>query len=101
VDALRQVGSWPAATVAVAVVRNREEIGIEGDCDRVFPWASVTKLATALATLVAAEEGVIDLDEPAGPEGSTVRHLLAHASGLPFERGGPTGRPGVRRGCRR
>jgi CubicO group peptidase (beta-lactamase class C family) len=98
VDALRQVGSWPAATVAVAVVRNREEIGIEGDCDRVFPWASVTKLATALATLVAAEEGVIDLDEPAGPEGSTVRHLLAHASGLPFERGGPTGRPGVRRG---
>jgi CubicO group peptidase (beta-lactamase class C family) len=60
-------------------------------------WASVTKLVTALAALVAAEEGVIDLDEPAGPEGSTVRHLLAHASGLPFEPGGPTGRPGHRR----
>jgi CubicO group peptidase (beta-lactamase class C family) len=60
-------------------------------------WASVTKLVTALAALVAAEEGVIDLDEPAGPEGSTVRHLLAHASGLPFERGAPTGRPGRRR----
>ena len=57
----------------------------------------MTKLATALATLVAAEEGAIDLDEPAGPEGSTVRRLLAHASGLPFERGGPTGRPGARR----
>ena len=65
--------------------------------DRVFRWASVTKLVTALAALVAAEEGVIDLDEPAGPEGSTVRHLLAHASGLPFEPGGPTGRPGQRR----
>jgi CubicO group peptidase (beta-lactamase class C family) len=57
----------------------------------------VTKLVTALAALVAAEEGVIDLDEPAGPAGSTVRHLLAHASGLPFEPGAPTGRPGERR----
>jgi len=68
-----------------------------GPRDPVFRWASVTKLVTALAALVAAEEGTIDLDEPAGPEGSTVRHLLAHASGLPFESGGPTGRPGRRR----
>jgi CubicO group peptidase (beta-lactamase class C family) len=97
VDALRQVGRWPAAHVAVAVVRASEEIGADGERDRVFGWASVTKLVTALATLVAAEEGTIDLDEPAGPEGSTVRHLLAHASGLPFEPGGPTGRPGARR----
>jgi CubicO group peptidase (beta-lactamase class C family) len=57
----------------------------------------VTKLVTALAALVAAEEGTIDLDEPAGPEGSTVRHLLAHASGLPFERGGLTSQVGKRR----
>jgi CubicO group peptidase (beta-lactamase class C family) len=97
VDALRQVGGWPAAGVAVAVVRRGDEIGSRGHRNRVFRWASVTKLATALATLVAAEEGAIDLDEPAGPEGSTVRHLLAHASGLPFEPGGPTGRPGARR----
>ena len=48
-------------------------------------WTSVTKLATAVAVLVAAEEGIVDLDEPAGPPGSTLRHLLAHASGLPFE----------------
>jgi CubicO group peptidase (beta-lactamase class C family) len=98
VDALRQVGGWPAATVAVAAVRRGDEIDAHGDRHRVFLWASVTKLATALATLVAAEEGTIDLDEPAGPEGSTVRHLLAHTSGLPFERGGPSGRPGARRG---
>jgi CubicO group peptidase (beta-lactamase class C family) len=97
VDALRQVGNWPAATVAVAVLRDGDEIGARGERARVFHWASVTKLATALATLVAAEEGTIDLDEPAGPHGSTVRHLLAHASGLPFEPGGPTGRPGARR----
>ena len=53
---------------------------------------------TALACLVAAEEGVVDLDEPAGPPGSTIRHLLAHASGLPFEGAGPPlARPGTRR----
>jgi CubicO group peptidase (beta-lactamase class C family) len=47
--------------------------------------------------LVAAEEGILDLDEPAGPPGSTVRHLLAHASGLPFEGRDPIGPPGKRR----
>ena len=52
---------------------------------------------TALAALVAAEEGTIDLDEPAGPPGSTMRHLLAHASGLPFESGPPIAKPGTRR----
>jgi CubicO group peptidase (beta-lactamase class C family) len=68
-----------------------------GEVDRVFRWASVTKLATAVAVLVAAEEGIVDLDEPAGPPGSTVRHLLAHASGLPFEGDRPIASPGARR----
>jgi CubicO group peptidase (beta-lactamase class C family) len=97
VDALRQIESWPAQTAAAGLVRGREVIGTHGPRDRVLRWASVTKLVTGLAALVAAEEGVIDLDEPAGPEGSTVRHLLAHASGLPFEPGGPTVEPGKRR----
>jgi CubicO group peptidase (beta-lactamase class C family) len=57
----------------------------------------VTKPVTALATLVAAEEGALDLDEPAGPTGATVRHLLAHASGLPFEGTTPIAPPGKRR----
>src|SRR5262249_51399587 len=47
--------------------------------------------------LVAAEEGLVDLDEPAGPPGSTFRHLLAHASGLPFDPGPPIAQPGQRR----
>src|SRR5437899_6050766 len=95
--ALQRIDEWPASAAAVGVVRDAEVVAVHGPRDRVFRWASVTKLVTALAALVAAEEGVIDLDEPAGPEGSTVRHLLAHASGLPFEPGGPTGRPGRRR----
>jgi len=97
VDALRQIDNWAAATAAAGVARAGEAVSVRGPRDRVLRWASVTKPVTALAALVAAEEGVIDLDEPAGPEGSTVRHLLAHASGLPFEQGGPTGPPGKRR----
>jgi CubicO group peptidase (beta-lactamase class C family) len=57
----------------------------------------VSKLVTAYAVLVAVEEGTVELEQPAGPAGSTVRHLLAHASGLPPERGGPISRVGARR----
>jgi CubicO group peptidase (beta-lactamase class C family) len=97
VNALRQVESWPAETVAVGVLRGGEAAATHGPRGQVFRWASVTKIATALATLVAAEEGVVDRDQPAGPPGSTVRHLLAHASGLPFDAGAPIAKPGQRR----
>jgi CubicO group peptidase (beta-lactamase class C family) len=97
VEALRQVEAWPAPTAAAGALRNGSVIGVLGARNRVLHWASVTKLVTALATLVAAEEGVVDLDESAGPEGSTVRHLLAHASGLPFDGNTPIARPGQRR----
>jgi CubicO group peptidase (beta-lactamase class C family) len=95
VHALRQIDGWPSDHAAVGVTGAVD--AAYGDIDRPFPWASVTKLATAVAILVAAEEGLVDLDEPAGPPGSTLRHLLAHASGLPFERGAPIARPGQRR----
>jgi CubicO group peptidase (beta-lactamase class C family) len=97
VKALEQIDSWPAENVAAGVVRDREVVAVRGPRDREFRWASVTKPATALAVLVAAEEGTVDLDEPGGPPGATVRHLLAHASGLPFEGREPIGRPGARR----
>jgi CubicO group peptidase (beta-lactamase class C family) len=96
-EALQLTDSWPAENVAVAALSREGELGRHGDASRVFRWASVTKPVTALAALVAAEEGTIDLDEPAGPPGSTMRHLLAHASGLPFEAGPPIAKPGTRR----
>ena len=96
-EVLRQIEDWPAETSAVGVLRDGEIIATHGPRDQVFRWASVTKLATALAVLVAAEEGVLDLDQPAGPPGSTIRHLLAHASGLPFEGTTPIARAGERR----
>jgi len=95
--ALRQIEGWPAPFAAAGVLRDEDIVATRGAGDEIVRWASVTKLVTALAALIAAEEGVIDLDEEAGPEGSTLRHLLAHASGLPFEPGAPTGRPGQRR----
>lgn len=97
-DALAAVDAWPASLVAAGVLRGREVAATRGPLGEPFRLASVTKLLTAGAVLVAAEEGILDLDEPAGPPGSTVRHLLAHTSGLPFESGGaPIGRPGQRR----
>jgi len=97
VEALREVEGWGAGAAAVGVLRDGELVARHGEPEREFRWASVTKPAAALATLVAAEEGVLDLDQTAGPEGSTVRHLLAHASGLPFEGAAPIAPPGRRR----
>jgi CubicO group peptidase (beta-lactamase class C family) len=97
VKALAQVDGWGAGVVSVAVLRNGGVVAERGPRDHELRWASITKPAVALATLVAAEEGAVDLDEPAGPEGSTVRHLLAHASGLPFHGDVPIARPGTRR----
>ncbi len=89
--------SWPARSVALGVLRGNEVIAVHGDPDRPFPWASVSKLATTWCALGALEEGLVDLDEPAGPAGATVRHLLAHASGLPTDGRVPISRPGERR----
>ena len=96
-QALRQIDEWPAELAAAGVVDPSGATHVRGDPSRPLRLASVSKPVAALAVLVAAEEGVVDLDEPAGPPGATVRHLLAHASGLPFEGTEPIARPGQRR----
>jgi CubicO group peptidase (beta-lactamase class C family) len=99
-DALELIDGWPAEHVAVAVVTRADGrprvINTRGDVDRRYALASVTKLLTATAVLVAIEEEAVALDQAAGPESSTVRHLLAHASGLGTE-GGVVAPPGRRR----
>jgi CubicO group peptidase (beta-lactamase class C family) len=97
VQALFQIDEWHAPFAAVGVTTAEAPVATRGDTDRPVLLASVSKPVTALALLVAAEEGTVDLDEPAGPPGSTVRHLLAHASGLPFEGDVAIGPPGRRR----
>lgn len=68
-----------------------------GSTHAVVPVASVTKLAVALAVLVAVEDGSLTLDDPAGPPGSSVRHLLCHASGLSFDDSTVLAEPATRR----
>ena len=100
VHALALVDGWPGADAAVGVVGGRVDpavLGLRGDPALASRWASVTKPVSALATLVALEEGSVDLDEPAGPPGATVRHLLAHASGLAFDDDRVLCEPGRRR----
>jgi CubicO group peptidase (beta-lactamase class C family) len=94
---LGRVDDWGAEHAAAAIVGPDGAIAIHGDPDLRFDWASLTKPLTALAVLTAAERGLLDLDEPAGPPGSTVRHLLGHASGLPFEGSDVLAQPGTRR----
>lgn len=94
---LAAIDGWDAAHAAAALVGPSGVLASRGDRAHSFRWASVTKLVTALSVLIAAERELLDLDEPAGPSGSTVRHLLAHASGLAFEGGATLARPGSRR----
>ena len=96
-EALRAIDGWGARTAAAGVLRAGADPVVHGPRDHVFRWASVTKLLTGLAVLVAVEEGTVDLDEPAGPPGSTLRHLLSHASGLPPDGDTPIAEPGRRR----
>lgn len=98
-DALlhRLVADWPAPTVAVGVTDVTSTRAVTGPTGDAFPLASVTKLLFALACWVAVEEETLQLDQPAGPPGSTVRHLLAHASGLAPDEARPVAPPGTRR----
>ena len=103
------VAAWPglAAVGVVACERSGDDPGTEvvatevvattGPLGGRFEWASVTKLLVCIATLVGLEEGSVTLDDAAGPPGSTLAHLLAHTSGLPFQGAQPIARPATNR----
>jgi CubicO group peptidase (beta-lactamase class C family) len=94
---LATIDTWGADHAAAVVLGPAGVLAGRGEADHRFRWASVTKLATAWTVLIASDRGLLDLDEAAGPPGATVRHLLAHASGLPFEGEAAIARPGTRR----
>jgi CubicO group peptidase (beta-lactamase class C family) len=84
-ESVKAIKSWPVQNAAAAVVGpDGTVLGSHGDQRRPYRLASVTKLLTAYAALIALEEGALELDQPAGPEGATVRHLLAHSAGYDF-----------------
>ncbi len=95
--ALDLLAEWPVGAAAAAVVGPGGVLAGHGDTGRVYELASVTKPLTARAVHVALEEGAVDLDTPAGPPGSTIRHLLAHTSGLSMHTDKLLAAPGTRR----
>ena len=97
--ALGAITGWgfPASAGCLAGGPQYGDPAVAGPVDRVFPWASVTKVVSALAIWVAVEEGSVSWDDPAGPAGATLRHLLAHASGVAPDDDRPLVAPGRRR----
>jgi CubicO group peptidase (beta-lactamase class C family) len=95
--ALDAIDDWPVPAAAAAVIGTSGVLASHGDTARTFALASLTKPLVARAAQIAVEEGVVDLDTAAGPPGSTVRHLLAHASGLAMDSDRVLAKPGTRR----
>jgi CubicO group peptidase (beta-lactamase class C family) len=98
VQAIKRIDSWPVPRAAAAVIGPGGVLAAHGATTDVVRIASVAKLLTAHAVMVAVEEGIVALDQAAGPPGATLRHLLAHASGYGFESdAGVLAAPGTRR----
>jgi CubicO group peptidase (beta-lactamase class C family) len=96
-SALDAIADWPVRSTAAAVVAPSGVVAQYGDTKQRFALASVTKPLVARAAQIAIEEGVVELDTAAGPPGSTVRHLLAHASGYSMHSPEVLAKPGTRR----
>jgi CubicO group peptidase (beta-lactamase class C family) len=91
--ALDLTAAWPVPHVSAAILRGGQLVATIGDPERVQRLASISKPMSAWAVLVAVEEGVVRLDQPVGQPGCTLRHLLAHAGGYPFDGDDPIARP--------
>lgn len=75
----------------------RHTLALTGDPDRPYRLASISKVFTAWACLVAVDERSVSLDDPVGPPGATLRHCLAHAAGYGFDGPDPIARVEHRR----
>src|SRR6056297_2059025 len=88
--ALDIVDRFPVPNAAAAVLAAGEVVDTAGQTDRPFRLASLGKPIVAWACLVGAEEGIVSLDDPVGPDDGhhrTLRHLLSHAGGYGFDEG--------------
>lgn len=94
-DVLHDIHDWPVGKAAVAVLAEGETTTEVSACsvDDSFALASVSKLVTAYAVLIAVEEGAFELDDRVDKDllelqedqpAPTLRELLAHAAGVSF-----------------
>jgi CubicO group peptidase (beta-lactamase class C family) len=95
--ALDSIEAWNAHFSTAAASGPGGILASHGDLHQVVRVASLTKLTTAWAVLLAVEEGAVSLGDPVGPPGATVAHLLCHAGGLDFDTTEVLARPGTKR----
>lgn len=100
-DALTRVlfacREWPVPHVSAAITDATATVASLGDAISDYRLASLTKVFSAWACLIAVEEGSVSLDDPVGPPDATLRHCLAHAAGYGFDGRDPIARVGSRR----
>ena len=92
-QALQLIDRWPVDNVTASVIRPNGTVETDGHQNRQYRIASVAKTITTWACLVAVEEGIVALDQPVGQPGCTLRHLLSHAGGYPFDGAEPIAKP--------
>ena len=83
---------WPGeSSYAIFRLRNGslEIVNQGGDQRAVRPWASVSKMAVAMAFAVEIDWGMHKITDSFGPRGATLSNLLSHSSGLGLEEGDP------------
>ena len=92
--------SWPGSP-AYVVLRLRggvvERVAAVGELDEVRPWASVSKMAIALAVGVEIDWNFHEFAETVGPQGASLANLMSHSSGLGLEEGDPVVPVGTKR----
>jgi hypothetical protein len=84
--------AWPGSLAYVVLRRNGgrvERVREVGDVAAVRPWASISKMAVALAFGVEMDWELHAYSEAAGPQGANFANLLSHSSGLGLEESDP------------
>jgi CubicO group peptidase (beta-lactamase class C family) len=66
-----------------------ERVAESGELGEVRPWASVSKMAVALAVGVEIDWNLHDFSETVGPRGASIANLLSHSGGLGLEESDP------------
>ena len=84
-ESLKLIDSWPVDDVAAGVIDHHGNLFTRGKHNHSFRLASISKVMTAWAALIAVEDGSVSLDDPVGQPGCTLRHLLCHAGGYGFD----------------
>lgn len=94
---LDEVAAWGTPFAAAGVQRAGRTVDTTGATGHAVRVASITKLLTAWAVLVAVEEGAVTLADPVGQDGCTLGLLLCHAGGYDFDTPRALAAPATRR----